>query len=113
MEVLQNYINGRWQASRERQAIDITNPANQVSMGRVPLGNDTATDVADAVEAASRAQTDWAAVPVMQRVQPLYRLKALLEQHLEELAETITNECGKTKAESIGDRKSTRLNSSH
>ena len=103
MEVLQNYINGRWQASRERQAIDITNPANQVSMGRVPHGNDTATDVADAVEAASRAQTDWAAVPVMQRVQPLYRLKALLEQHLEELAETITNECGKTKAESIGE----------
>ncbi|MGV3763432.1 CoA-acylating methylmalonate-semialdehyde dehydrogenase [Parapedobacter sp.] len=103
MEVLENYINGRWQASREHQAIAIINPATQASMGRVPYGNDTATDVADAVEAALRAQAEWAAVPVMQRVQPLYRLKALLEQHLEELAETITNECGKTKAESVGE----------
>lgn len=103
MEVLQNYINGCWHASRERQAIDIINPATQASIGRVPHGDDTATDVADAVEAALRAQVDWAAVPAMQRVQPLYRLKGLLEQHLEELAETITNECGKTKAESIGE----------
>lgn len=103
MEVLQNYINGRWQASRERQAIDIINPATQLPIGRVPYGKDTASDVADAVEAATRAQADWAAIPVMQRVQPLYRLKVLLEQHLEELAETITNECGKTKAESIGE----------
>lgn len=103
MEALQNYINGRWQASRERQAIDIINPATQAPIGRVPHGGDTATDVADAVEAAQSAQADWGTVPVMQRVQPLYRLKALLEQHLEELAETITNECGKTKGESIGE----------
>ncbi|WP_262245035.1 CoA-acylating methylmalonate-semialdehyde dehydrogenase [Parapedobacter soli] len=103
MEILQNYINGHWQASRERQAIDIINPATQAPMGRVPHGDDTAADVGDAVEAALRAQADWAAVPVMQRVQPLYRLKVLLEQHLDELAETITNECGKTKAESIGE----------
>lgn len=103
MEVLQNYINGRWQASRERQSIDIINPATQASLSRVPHGTDTATDVADAVESALLAQADWAAVPVMQRVQPLYRLKVLLEQHLEELAETITNESGKTKAESIGE----------
>ncbi len=103
MEVLQNYINGRWQTSRERGAIDVINPATQAPMGRVPYGKDTAADVANAVEAAGRAQVEWAAVPVMQRVQPLYRLKVLLEQHLEELAETITNECGKTKAESIGE----------
>ena len=103
MEVLQNYINGRWQASRERQAIDIVNPATQASIGRVPHGDDTATDVADAVAAAAHAQAEWAEVPVMQRVQPLYRLKVLLEEHLEELAEIITNECGKTKGESIGE----------
>src|SRR5690606_20310016 len=103
MEVLQNYINGRWKASAERQAIDVINPATQASIGRVPNGKGTATDVADAAAAALRAQAEWAAVPVMQRVQPLYRLKVLLEQHLEELAETITNECGKTKAESIGE----------
>ncbi|GGG77148.1 methylmalonate-semialdehyde dehydrogenase (CoA acylating) [Parapedobacter pyrenivorans] len=103
MEVLQNYINGRWQASREKQTIDIINPATQVCMGQVPCGNDTAIDVAEAAEAAARAQREWAEMPVMQRVQPLYRLKILLETHLEDLAETITRECGKTKAESIGE----------
>ena len=103
MEVLQNYVNGRWRPSRERQTIDIVNLATQASMGKVPYGKDTATDVAAAVEAAVRAQAEWAEVPVMQRVQPLYRLKVLLEQHLEELAATITDECGKTKAESIGE----------
>lgn len=103
MDILQNYINGSWQASKERQTIDIINPATQACIGKVPYGKDTATDVAEAAEAAKRAQADWAAVPVMQRVQPLFRLKTLLEEHLEELAETITHECGKTKAESIGE----------
>lgn len=103
MELLQNYIGGAWRPSREQQANDVVNPATHERLGRVPFGSGTAGDVADAVEAAVRAQADWADVPVMQRVQPLYQLKALLEQHLEELAETITNECGKTRAESLGE----------
>lgn len=103
MEILQNYIDGSWRASSERQTIDVLNPATQEVMGRVPHGAGTADDVADAVIAAAKAQAEWAQVPVMQRVQPLYRLKALLETHLEELAQTITDECGKTKAESLGE----------
>ncbi len=103
MESLKNYINGRWQPSREQQAIDVINPATQECIGQVPYGKETANDVADAVDAAARAQPDWADTPVMQRIQPLYRLKVLLEQHSEELIETITSECGKTKAESLGE----------
>jgi len=101
MELLANYINGRWQASHEREAIEVINPATQQPMARVPYGGGTVRDVEEAIAAAAAAA--WAEVPVMQRVQPLYRLKALLEEHLEELAETITNECGKTRAESIGE----------
>src|SRR5690606_17432346 len=77
--------------------------ATQQCMARVPYGGGTVRDVDVAVAAAARAAAAWAEVPVMQRVQPLYRLKALLEEHLEELAETITNECGKTRAESVGE----------
>ncbi len=103
MELLQNYIDGEWRASNEWQAVDVVNPATQQCMARVPYGGATARDVDEAVAAASKVSAAWAEVPVMQRVQPLYRLKALLEEHLEELAEIITNECGKTRAESIGE----------
>lgn len=103
MELLQNYIDGGWRASNERQTIDVINPATQQRMARVPYGGGTVEDVDAAVAAAARAAAAWAEVPVMQRVQPLYRLKALLEEHLDELAETITNECGKTRAESVGE----------
>lgn len=103
MEILKNYINGEWQSSKERQTVDVVNPATQENIGRVPYGVDTAHDVRDAVSAAVKAQEVWANTPVMHRVQPLYKLKALLEQHLDDLAETITNECGKTRAESVGE----------
>ena len=39
----------------------------------------------------------------MRRVQPLYKLKQLLEENSEEIARTITMECGKTLAESRGE----------
>ncbi len=56
-----------------------------------------------AVEAAQSAFTAWSQEPVMKRVQPLYQLKRLLEENLEDLARTITRECGKTIAESRGE----------
>ncbi|WP_257666859.1 CoA-acylating methylmalonate-semialdehyde dehydrogenase [Parapedobacter tibetensis] len=103
MELLKNYINGKWQPSKEEGMLDVVNPATQDSIGRVPYGKDTAQDVADAVSAASQAHRDWATTPVMQRVQPLYKLKQLLEDHLDDLARTVTSECGKTMAESLGE----------
>ena len=39
----------------------------------------------------------------MKTLQALYRLKSLMEENLDVLAETITNECGKTKSESYGE----------
>ena len=39
----------------------------------------------------------------MDRIQPLFKLKALLEENLEELARTLTQECGKTLTESRGE----------
>jgi malonate-semialdehyde dehydrogenase (acetylating)/methylmalonate-semialdehyde dehydrogenase len=56
-----------------------------------------------AVRAAARAFPEWRRVPVTDRVQFLFRLKPALEAHFEELARTITIECGKTLAESRGE----------
>ena len=103
MEVLSNYINSNWVKSKETNTSDVINPATQEVLGKVPYGKGTATDMAQAIEAASEAYKFWSQVPVMKRVQPLYKLKQLLEDNAEEIARTITIECGKTLAESRGE----------
>lgn len=103
MKILKNYINGTWTNSRETQTRDVINPANQEVMAKVPYGTQTSEDFGLAADAAREAFKSWSQMPVMQRVQPLYKLKQLLEENLEDLAKTITMECGKTLAESRGE----------
>ena len=57
----------------------------------------------EAAQAAARAFPAWRRVPVVDRVQYLFKLKALLEAEFEEMSRTITMECGKTLAESRGE----------
>src|SRR5690606_804228 len=102
-EIIDNYVNGAWTKSKEANATSIINPATQEIIGKVPSGKGTVSDVASAVEAASKAFIQWSQVPVMKRVQPLYKLKQLLEENAEDIARTITLECGKTLAESKGE----------
>ena len=103
MEKLKNFIDGAWTDSASDNYKDVINPATQEALALVPVGKSTEKDVAKAVEAAAEAQKVWQQVPVMQRVQPLYELKRLMEENREELARTITLECGKTLAESRGE----------
>lgn len=100
---LENYINNSWVASKESGSFDVVNPATQEVLAKVPYGKKTGSDVESAVKAASEAFRSWSQQPVMRRVQPLYKLKTLLEEHAEELARIITTECGKTLAESRGE----------
>ncbi len=103
MESLANYLNGGWVPSRATETLAVENPATREVLARVPCGKDAAADVESAVEAAVEAQRAWGETPVLERVQPLYRLKSLLEEHRETLAETITQECGKTLVEARGE----------
>ena len=100
MEVLKNYINGSWLGSNEKATIDVVNPANQEILAKVPFGEKTGNDVDSAVAAASEALKEWRETPVMKRVQPLYKLKQLMEDNIDEIARLITLECGKSFAES-------------
>jgi malonate-semialdehyde dehydrogenase (acetylating)/methylmalonate-semialdehyde dehydrogenase len=103
MDILKNYINGNWVKSKESGTSNVINPATQEVMAKVPYGTNTGIDLASAVHAAHAAYESWCTIPVMKRVQPLYKLKQLLEENLEEIARTITMECGKTLAESRGE----------
>lgn len=99
--ILQNYINGAWRVSSAKDFMDVINPATTQVLGRVPLSPPSEVD--EAAQAAILAFRDWRRVPATERVQPLFKLKALLEEHLEDLARTITMECGKTLSESRGE----------
>lgn len=94
MQKLQNYIAGRWVDSHSTEYAPVVNPANQEVLAQVPAG--TASDVADAAEAAHLGFQEWRSVPVSRRVQYLFKLKTLLESNLDDIARTITLESGKT-----------------
>lgn len=98
---LLNFVGGAWRRSAAGERAPVRNPATAETLAWVPLS--PADEVAAAVEAAHAAFPDWRATPVGDRIQPLFRLKALLERDLVELARTITLECGKTYAESEGE----------
>lgn len=93
-----DYVNGQWTEANAQDSLPVINPASAAVIGQVVLT--PRETVAQAVEAAQTAFQTWRRTPVLERVQPLFRLKFLLEQHLDEIARTITNECGKTFAES-------------
>jgi malonate-semialdehyde dehydrogenase (acetylating)/methylmalonate-semialdehyde dehydrogenase len=71
----------------------VVNPAKGTVLGRVPFCGPDEIDLA--VRAAARAFPGWRATPVTDRTQLLFRYKALLEQHLEELARSLSQENGK------------------
>ena len=94
---LQNYVAGAWRRSSGSQFFDVTNPATAELLARTPMS--TAADVEAAVQAAAAAFPAWRRTPAGERVQYLFKLKNLLEQHLDELSRLITTENGKTFAE--------------
>lgn len=96
--MLKNYINGEWVASTGSTSIDVINPATGKIIEQVPAG--TGEDIAKAVEAAQAAATSWRNTPAVQRIQYLFKMKRILDEHAEEIAEICTNESGKTYGES-------------
>jgi len=94
---LPNYINSQWRDSRASEWRDVINPATGETLAQVPLAD--AAEVNAAVEAASAAFPEWRRTPPEDRIQPLFKLKMLLEDHLEDIGRILTQENGKTLTE--------------
>ncbi len=101
MSSLPNFIAGQWVPSLSSQTRPVHNPASAEVLATVPLSG--ADEAHAAIAAAHRAFPEWCRIPLADRVQFLFQLKARLEQDFEELSRTITLECGKTLAESRGE----------
>ena len=63
----------------------------------------TSDEVEEAIEAAAAAYPAWRETPLTKRVQVLFRMKALLDAHLEELTFLCAQENGKKWDEAMGD----------
>ncbi len=92
-----NYINGSWQESKSKEWRDVINPATGDSIAQTPLS--TAAEVDAAVEASATAYREWRRTPAEDRIQPLFKLKMLMEDHIDEIGRIIAQENGKTFAE--------------
>src|SRR5688500_9770488 len=100
IEPLKNYVGGTWVPSSASSFLDVHNPARGTVIGRTPMSK--AADVDAAVKAAAAAYPGWSETPPVVRARSMFRFKALLEEHAEELARLVTTEHGKTLDESRG-----------
>ena len=94
---LPDYINGQWRTSGATEFLNVQNPATAEVIAQTPLGG--AAEVNAAVEAAAAAYPEWRRTPPQDRIQYLFKLKQLFEEHFDELARLITIENGKTLTE--------------
>lgn len=99
-EVL-NYINGAWCPSSASESLAVHNPASGEVLAHVPLSPPQEVDLA--AQAAAAAFPAWRRVPASTRIQYLFKLKGLMEEHFEELARSITLENGKILEEARGE----------
>jgi aldehyde dehydrogenase (NAD+) len=102
MKVYRNYIGGAWAESNSEQTAPNLNPANTDDvLGTVKLS--TREEARRAVETAAEAFRGWRATPAPQRGRIVARFARLLEDDKENLARLLTQEEGKTIAESRGE----------
>jgi malonate-semialdehyde dehydrogenase (acetylating)/methylmalonate-semialdehyde dehydrogenase len=98
---LKNYIGGEWVESSATTYTPVINPATCEVLGECP--ESTRADVDAAVKAAEEAFLEWRSTPILNRAQYMYRMKTILEERFEDLAEMVVKENGKTRDEARGE----------
>ncbi len=96
-----NYVGGEWVDAAGGESFESLNPATGEAIGAFPRSG--AEDVDRAVAAAKEAFESWRLVPAPKRAEVLYRFATLLAEQKDELADLMTREMGKVKAEAGGD----------
>ena len=101
MHHVKQLINGQFVDSNTSEWIDITDPATQEVIAKVPQTTDD--EINQAVAAAQAAFQTWRKTPITTRARIFLKYQALIRDHMDELAEILTAEQGKTIADARGD----------
>lgn len=99
-EVL-NYINGQWSKSNSGNVIESINPSTLQVVGKIQ--NSTREEGDFSVINALSAKKKWHQLGQFQRGQILYKVAEIVEKNKIDIAETLSNEIGKSFPESLGE----------
>ncbi len=94
--IVKNFIGGHLISNGENK-LDVYSPLTGDVISQVPLSSYDAVD--KAVNAARKAQPEWANTPIKERVQIFFKYKSLLEKYSNELTDLVHEENGKTLPE--------------
>ncbi|KAK9809294.1 hypothetical protein WJX73_002021 [Symbiochloris irregularis] len=94
-------INGEFRESQASQWVDVTNPATQEVISRIP--ETTAAEFDEAIQSAADAFLSWKRTPVSTRARVMFKLQQLIRENMDDLAYNVSIEQGKTLADGKGD----------
>jgi malonate-semialdehyde dehydrogenase (acetylating)/methylmalonate-semialdehyde dehydrogenase len=98
---LSHYVDGQRIEGTSGRFGDVYNPCTGEVQARVPLAS--REEVANAISNAEKGQPEWAAMNPQRRGRILLKFVDLVNQHMDELAELLSSEHGKTFLDSKGD----------
>ena len=99
--IIGHYINGKHITGTGGRLSEVYNPATgEVS---AHLNNATAAETTTAIDAAQAAFPAWSATPALRRARIMFKFKALLDEHANDLAKAISLEHGKTISDARGE----------
>ena len=99
-EALRHFINGQKVAGDGGRTGPVFNPATGEQTKAVPLAS--AAEVRKVVEIARDALPGWAATTPIARARIMFKLKVLIEDNMDALAEAVSSEHGKTIPDAKG-----------
>ena len=96
-----NFIDNQFIPSKASAWIDLYDPATNNLVTRVPQSTDD--ELRAALESAKKAFPSWKATSLLAKQQIMFKFVALIREHWDRLAASITLEQGKTFADAKGD----------
>ncbi|MFG1784145.1 aminobutyraldehyde dehydrogenase [Rhodococcus oryzae] len=96
VELLENYVNGRFVASTATDSIEVVNPVDETVVARAPIS--TKADIDAAVAAAREAFTSWGRTTPGVRQAALLALADAIEAHSDELVDAQCRNTGQPRA---------------
>ena len=100
-KIIPNWINGKKCLSITGSTFEKLNPANGKMICQVTRSNQK--DIKQAVEAAKKAQQEWADTPAVQRGEILHEIVSGMKQQQDDIAKVVSLETGKSFKDAYGE----------
>ncbi len=101
MKTIGHWIGGATTRGAATRTAPVWNPASGQQQAQVLLG--TEADVAEAVRSSVEAFAEWSQASLSRRVKVLFAFRELMNAHIGEIAEAITDEHGKVLGDARGE----------